>query len=70
MSRPRVHDCRQREWQLKQLALGNCRLCGRPRNLYRFQCDPCQEKVRELDRERKRRKKKAAGSGNASTPTP
>ncbi len=35
---------RQREWQLKQVAAGKCKQCGKPRNLYAAYCDDCEAK--------------------------
>jgi hypothetical protein len=32
---------KQRRWQLKKQAEGNCMTCGKPRNLYAERCDTC-----------------------------
>lgn len=45
---------RQRRWQNKRLAEGNCVCCGNKRNLYSQRCDPCQtlETARARNRNR------------------
>ncbi len=46
---------RQREWQKKQVAAGNCMICGKPRQgASRFLCQAHLELNRRLSRERKR----------------
>ena len=53
MSKKKRSISRQRAWQQKQVAEGNCRCCGLPRNLYSHECDDCYNK------ETKRRRKKS-----------
>lgn len=43
---------RQRRYQLRQIAAGNCPRCGQPRGAYAL-CDQCQEKDLEQSRKRK-----------------
>ena len=46
---------RQYLWQVKKQAQGNCIICGKPRDRYRFRCDVCTAKQKALARERKDR---------------
>jgi hypothetical protein len=46
---------RQYLWQMKQLSNGNCIICGKPRNDYRYRCDVCTAKQRVVARERRSR---------------
>ncbi len=41
---------RQRKWQIKQTAAGNCEKCGQKLNLYKKHCDVCAEKHRAYTR--------------------
>lgn len=43
---------RQRRWQLKQVALGKCEICGKKRKHYKARCDACAIKTRNYQRER------------------
>ena len=43
---------KQRRWQLRQLAEGDCYRCGRKRNLYANVCDACARKERLAKRKR------------------
>ncbi len=52
---------RQRLWQRQQVAAGNCGQCGKPRQRFRWRCDACQEKNRQMHR-RRRRERIAAGN--------
>ena len=47
---------RQYRWQLKQIALGRCVICGQPRNLYATHCDSCAIPVRKRSREQRRKR--------------
>ena len=40
------NTARIKRWQLKQVAAGKCRVCGKPRNLYKNYCDAHMEKER------------------------
>lgn len=45
---------RQREWQVHQRAIGNCMVCGKPRNgVYRSYCTGCAEKIRARYRKKR-----------------
>lgn len=44
---------RQREWQKKQQSLGNCMICGKPRDGDSVVfCDTCRKKVCAMRRKR------------------
>jgi NMD protein affecting ribosome stability and mRNA decay len=44
---------RQREWQKKQKALGNCTTCGKPRDSNNKQlCEGCLKKLNAMRRKR------------------
>lgn len=46
----------QRDWQMKQIELGNCTCCGKPNDLKpRRHCSICAEKKRIKQRERAKR---------------
>jgi hypothetical protein len=45
---------KQRDWQRKQQAAGNCVSCGKPRSGDARQCTVCRDKRRVDDRARKR----------------
>lgn len=56
----------QLAWQQKQVAAGNCRICGQPRNLYAVECDDCHEKAAK--RRRKKSKHKPWKKGGRGRP--
>ena len=36
---------RQLKWAYAQIAQGRCRICGKPRNKYKYLCDGCEAKA-------------------------
>lgn len=49
--RPHVDAVPQRTWEREQIAHGNCRNCGAPRERYAIECDACAEKRRARQRQ-------------------
>lgn len=51
---------KQQRWQLKQVAAGNCMICGGLRGKNALYCDPCKVKRNRLHREWYKRKSGSA----------
>lgn len=52
---------RQARWGNKQIALGRCKSCGKPRNHYARLCDQCSVKERIKQRVRRNLSRKVVG---------
>jgi hypothetical protein len=60
---------RQREWQLKQVAAGNCQTCGKPRDgASKLYCAAHRKSYNEGQKARYRRRRAAAGKKERTVP--
>lgn len=61
---------RQRRYQLRQIAAGNCSQCGQPRTGNAYYCDPCRRKALDAKHRRKEKQDDAASQMGVDTRLP